>query len=161
MHVVSNPYPGAKEIQSLKTMCETCDRSIPSKNWNEHERSKRHQQAKKKAESQDVEVKTVVKRTEDWANDQSDNGLDATNGAAELSNGGENTWAANPTDGNEWGGNTGGSGNGGQWGDASADIGPAGDGFTTSQGRRAGRPGGRGGGRDEGGDSSCHKCGEG
>lgn len=43
--IPANPYQPAKDIQPTNTECETCKRTIPTKNWGEHARSKRHQKA--------------------------------------------------------------------------------------------------------------------
>lgn len=41
-----NPYNKPKAIVAQFTECELCHRVIPTKNWGEHERSKKHNKAK-------------------------------------------------------------------------------------------------------------------
>jgi hypothetical protein len=133
-HVVSNPYALPKNIQSRTIDCEVCDRIIPSKSWGEHERSRRHREAKEKAELEKPLATASVKSTKDWGN---------TN----------NEWAAASVGDGEWGAAD-------NDGVIDTEFG-SGDGFTTTQARRGGRFDGRrgeGAGAGRSSDKNCRKC---
>jgi hypothetical protein len=48
MPMMANPYPRAKEHIPRMTLCELCNRSLPTKDWPGHKNSKKHRQAEAK-----------------------------------------------------------------------------------------------------------------
>lgn len=174
-HVVSNPYARVKDYTAKNTHCETCDRSMSTKDWPNHERSKGHAQAKinnAKAEAEAADAALKERRTGDWAEQHSDSGAagwDATpasggeggdwtadgEGITGDAPGGE--WAAETTDAGGWGG---GDAPAADWGNSGGDAG----GFSSAgRGGRSGGYGGSGGGYGGGGGNGgdgCRKCGK-
>lgn len=171
-HVVSRPYAAAKDIQGRKVTCESCDRTMTSKDWPSHERSKKHVELKEKAIRAEQEAKITEQRIDDWVGDQDDSGASENRADQATDNGGwdadatatgDNTngkWAGGTANAGGWGGGNGGAHGGNGWGDSGNN---GGDGYTT-QPRRGGRfgggNGGGSGGRDGGGDNNCFKCGQ-
>ena len=163
-HVVANPYAPNKNSAKGPVLCETCDRTIPFKDWPAHERSKKHNQAKDKIEKGEKEEKAAGDRTDAWVDGQAEQAAEGNNSWADeatnaaMTTDGATDWNADPVDGGDWG-NSG--------GDAAQDWGNSGgntDGYTQAPtrgyGGGSGGYGGNGGGRGNGG-SGCYHCGKG
>lgn len=89
----SNPYPRPKEHVPNITVCELCDRSIPTKDWNGHKNSKKHREA----ETKEKEAAGDKKNANDF-------GGDSAGFQAEDSFGG-NTFAASTSVDGAWNNN--------------------------------------------------------
>ena len=158
-HVVSKPYADAVQRTPAKTLCETCDRTIPSKDWPAHERSKKHVALKEAAKTAEADAAHEEKRVEAWAKESSNADAAATTGDdawnADATGG---DWAAEATEGGDWGAGTSG-GAGDSWGSSGAN---GNSGFGSAPARGGGRSGAGGfggnGGSGGGGDG-CFKCG--
>lgn len=133
-HIIpANPYPAAKEIKPLNTECETCKRIIPTKNWNEHARSKKHQKA------EDAVRRAKDKENMGFSNDETYNNIGGPVGETPGNN--DAGWGSTGNDGGFGGASQDNGGNDAGWGSTDNDGGFGG----ASQGS-----GGRG---------SCYRCG--
>ncbi|KAE9984922.1 hypothetical protein EG328_008120 [Venturia inaequalis] len=101
--MASNPYSGFSTPVPRNTYCETCERSLATKDWNSHKTSRKHRAAEKKIKDDEEAAKEAEKKasqpafTEDsntdsktWAdqtNDAAAGGFtsDATNGGGNVS----------------------------------------------------------------------------
>lgn len=109
--ISSNPYPGIVVNGPRNFLCDVCDRTIPARSWNEHERSKKHVANKAKFEH-------IEKGLPDPAEKESPPTVNAFDGAADGGGWGEVT-NDNNAGGGGWGDNSAIVGNSG-WGDANA-----------------------------------------
>ena len=95
-NLIANPYPAAKDHQAINTICELCDRTIKTKDWSAHKRSKKHRENEKKENEAGEGAKQAIDAN---ANGFTDN-FNGTNGQ-EWGND-TSVWASSsgdPTDG--------------------------------------------------------------
>ena len=122
----------AKDTQPLRTTCELCDRTFPSKDWTGHKNGKAHQEREKADQAEEMRKLAAANgngfAVEDFTPD------------AGFGGGDSGSWGASGHDSTAWGG------------------GPGGSGDTTDF---SGGGGMRGGGRPQGGGpGACYGCGE-
>jgi cellular nucleic acid-binding protein len=122
----------AKDTQPLRTTCELCDRTFPSKDWTGHKNGKAHQE-REKAELAEETRKLAAANGDGFAAE--DFIPDASFGG-----GGAGSWGASGHDNTAWGGSS------GELGDIT---------------NFSGGGGMRGGGKAQGGGpGACYGCGE-
>lgn len=148
MGLVSNPYPAAKDHQSINTVCELCDRTIKTKDWSAHKRSRKHRELEQK--EREGEAKKQALPTGDGF---SDNTSGFNNDAGTAGDWGDNAGTAGG-----WGDNAGTTGgwgdNAGTWGSGSGD---ASTGYGNDSLNSTGYSGHK---AQSGGPGACYGCGE-
>jgi cellular nucleic acid-binding protein len=138
--MVSHPYPMAKDTQPLRTTCELCDRTFPSKDWTGHKNGKAHQEREKAEQAEETRKLAAAN------GDRFDTGGFTPDTG--FGGGDAGSWGAAGDDTTAWG-----SGSGDTTNFASTNFGASND-FSSGSGVR-------GGGRAQGsGPGACYGCGE-
>lgn len=173
-NIPRNPYGAMKAVQPLVTICETCDRSILTKDWLAHSTSKKHRQNLEASATKNSNENHPVNSFAKESNNSSgfDNSGFSTNDNAAVGNdpfSGGAGFSENPEAGGDWAAESGWAADNGNSGDsgfgAAADTGYGASSFnnngfeasgyeTVGHGSRQANTSRSGGGR------GCFNCGE-